>query len=105
MGDALGRQYESLYGTIFKNFLSVLLKATTFEKFTFTVYREILSFVPGYYASGRPQISIKSLWHAADLCKRPVTSRRSHTKKFRFVRFFLPILWGSRPEAKDWCTY
>jgi hypothetical protein len=33
---------------------------------------EFLSFAPHYYDGGRPQISLKSLWQAADQPKAPV---------------------------------
>jgi hypothetical protein len=39
---------------------------------------------------GRPQISVKSLWKAAD-----------HPKNW-FVRFYMLHLWGSSQEAKHW---
>jgi hypothetical protein len=69
--------------TIFKNFLIVPLKATVNEKFTYTLWIEIVSFAPHYYDGGRPQI----------------------TRKNRFASFYLPLLLGSRSEAKNLRTY
>jgi hypothetical protein len=61
------------------------------KKITFTTYiKEILSFAPRYTDNGgRPQISGKA-------CGRPQI-----TGENRFVHIYLPLLWGSRPEAKN----
>jgi hypothetical protein len=48
----------------------VPLKATIFEKFKFTICKKYYPLAPHCFASGRPQISVKSLWHAADHSKR-----------------------------------
>jgi hypothetical protein len=54
--------------------------------------KEILFFDPRYYDSNRPQISVKSLWQAADRLKK------------QFCTFLPASPVGSRP-AKNWQSY
>jgi hypothetical protein len=90
--DALGLLYEPL--PYLTKFLVIPLKATIFEKLAFNILMEFLVFVSHYYDGGRPQISVKSLWHAAD-----------QPKKTGLNIFTCLSCWESRPEAKSWRSY
>jgi hypothetical protein len=52
--------------TIFKNFLIVPLKATILKQISIQYIYRYLSFALHYDGGGKPQISVKSLWQAAD---------------------------------------
>jgi hypothetical protein len=103
----MGRCLRPAVGTAttFKNFPIAPLKGYNFLKIHLNYRIRILSFasmkvlMAGHrsmeQALARPQINGTSLLQAADQQKKLVC----------IVHFYLPLLWVSRPEAKNWRAY
>jgi hypothetical protein len=62
----------SLQPSILKNFLIVPLKATIFEKITFTYTSKFCPLPPTTDNGGKPPINGKDLWQTADHRETPV---------------------------------
>jgi hypothetical protein len=75
---------------IFKKFSDSPFKSYDFCKFN--IYNTNRKYKYFLYFCLCP--SLLRWWQAAALCKKPVTSRIAPEKN-RFVRFYLPLLWGT----------